>query len=348
MTFLWPAMLLTLVAVPVAAGLYLLLIRRRQALAAGFGSRQTIRKSTPGLRRHLPPALFLLSLAVILVALARPQAQVTLPRLEGTVILLFDVSASMGAKDVEPSRMEAAKTTAREFVLSQPETVRIGIVSFSGSGFAVQAPTNDANLLLAAINRLEPGSGTSLGQGLLVALHTLAVDARLLAPEQTLAPASPAGQDPAQQDKSQGPPDAELLEQLPEGPYPSSVIVILSDGENNQSLDPLIAAQAAAERQVRIDALGFGTPAGTTLELDGFMVHTALDEAMLRQIAETAGGAYYAPQDQADPQVVYADLTPELVVKSESMEITSLFAGAGLLVLLLGSLFSLLWFNRLV
>jgi Ca-activated chloride channel family protein len=346
MTFLWPAMLLTLLAVPVAGGLYLLLNRRRRALAASFGTGPVARK--PGLRLHLPPLLFLLSLAVILVALARPQAQVTLPRLEGTVILLFDVSASMGAKDVEPSRMEAAKAAAREFVLSQPETVRIGIVSFSGSGFAVQSPTNDANLLLAAINRLEPGSGTSLGQGILVALHTLAVDAGLLAPEQATAPAPPAGQDPAQQGESQGPPDAELLTQLPEGPYPSSAIVILSDGENNQSLDPLVAAQAAAERQVRIDALGFGTPAGISLELDGFIVHTALDEATLQQIAEAAGGAYFTPQSQADPQAVYADMAPELVVKSETMEVTSLFAGAGLLVLLLGSLFSLLWFNRLV
>ncbi len=348
MTFLWPAMLLTLLAVPVAGGLYLLLNRRRRALAASFGSGQAARKPGPGPRRHLPPVLFLLSLVIILVALARPQAQVTLPRLEGTVILLFDVSASMGAEDVEPSRMEAAKAAAREFVLSQPETVRIGIVSFSGSGFAVQAPTNDANLLLAAINRLQPGSGTSLGQGILVALHTLAVDAGLMTPEQAAAQEPSAEQDPALQNEGQGPPDAELLAQLPAGPYPSSVIVILSDGENNQSLDPLAAAQAAAERQVRIDALGFGTPAGVTLELDDFIVHTALDEAALQQITQTAGGAYYAAQNQADPQAVYANLAPQLVVKAEMMEVTSLFAGAGLLILLLGSLFSLLWFNRLV
>ena len=116
---------------------------------------------------------------IILVALARPQAEVKLPRVEGTVILVFDVSASMGAKDVEPSRMEAAKVAAREFVLSQPETIKIGIVSFSGSGFTVQTPTNDPNLLLAAINRLKPTSGTSLGQGILAALHTIAVDAGL-------------------------------------------------------------------------------------------------------------------------------------------------------------------------
>ncbi len=116
---------------------------------------------------------------IILVALARPQAQISLPRVEGTVMLVFDVSASMGATDVEPTRLEAAKTAAREFVLSQPETVQIGIVSFSGSGFTVQAPTNDANTLLNTIDRLEPTSGTSLGQGILSALHTIAVDAGL-------------------------------------------------------------------------------------------------------------------------------------------------------------------------
>jgi len=124
------------------------------------------------------------------------------------------------------------------------------------------------------------------------------------------------------------------------------VIVLLSDGENNQSIDPLEAAQAAAEHEVRIDALGFGTTAGTTLEVDGFTVHTALDESTLQQITQAAGGTYYPAQSEQDPKQVYAHLTPELVVKPEAMEITSVLAGASVLILLVGSLFSMLWFNR--
>jgi Ca-activated chloride channel family protein len=343
-------MLFTLLGIPVIVAVYLLLQRRQRALAASFyslGGGQPAGKQTPGLRRHVPPLAFLLSLAIMLVALARPQAQISLPRVEGTVMLVFDVSASMDASDAEPTRLEAAKMAAREFVLSQPTTVQIGIVSFSGSGFTVQAPTNDAAALLSTIGRLEPVGGTSLGQGILTALHAIAVDAGLTTDASTTAGDTATAQ-PAEQDaQPSGPPQEDVLAQLPEGAYPSSVIVLLSDGENTQPIDPLEAAQAAAEHKVRIDALGFGTTAGTTLEVDGFTVHTALDESTLQQIAQEAGGTYYPAQGEQDPSQVYASLTPELVVKPEAMEITSLFAGGSILILLLGSLFSMLWFNRL-
>jgi len=172
-------MLLFLLIIPVIVGMYLWLDRRRRSATARFGPMQPASNQGPALRRHIPAGLFLLGLVIILIALARPHAEVKLPRVEGTVILVFDVSASMGAQDVEPSRMESSKTTAREFINSQPETVKIGIVSFSGSGFAVQTPTSDKNILLAAIDRLEPNKGTSLGQGILAALNTIAVDAGL-------------------------------------------------------------------------------------------------------------------------------------------------------------------------
>jgi Ca-activated chloride channel family protein len=340
-------MLLVLLAVPVVIGLYLSINRKRSLRAANFFSAQPSRSQAPVSRRHIPAALFLTSLVIILVSLARPQAEVKLPRVEGTVMLVFDVSASMKAEDVEPSRIEAAKAAAREFVLSQPETVKIGIVSFSSSGFTVQSPTNDPNLLLAAINRLQPTSGTSLGQGILAALHTIAVDAGLAeeaqpTPEEPSTAGNPS-QDPQQQMRAED----RLLEQLPDGPYPPSVIVLITDGENNQSVDPLRAATAAAEREVRIDALGFGTTAGADIEVDGFIVHTVLDETTLQLITQAAGGTYYAAQDEQDPQAVYANLVPQLVVKPELMEMTALFAGAGILLLLLGGVFSMLWLNRL-
>lgn len=342
-------MLLGLVVVPIVVVLYGIIQRRRIMRAVDFGysgNTQAAKGREPSLRRHLPPVLFTISLIILLIALARPQATVNLPRVEGTVILVFDVSGSMAAQDVEPNRMEAAKAAALAFVLSQPATVQIGIVSFSGSGFAVQTPTNDAQRLQAAIARLEPQAGTSLGQGILVALHTIAVDAGL----ELSAQATPEGDalDPSGEQLSR--PDGQgnnLLAQLPAGPYPASGIVLFSDGENTQSIDPLEAAQAAAEHGVRIDALGFGSTAGVTLELDGFSVHTALDEAALQQIAQQTGGTYTHLQSETDPQAIYTNLSPQLVVKPEAMEITSIFAGAGILISVLGAFFSLMWFNRL-
>jgi Ca-activated chloride channel family protein len=356
MTFLWPSMLFLLLLAPLLTLLYLRLQRRRPSARAAFSLPAATpaasgpvpgARRTPGFRRHVPALLFLLSLVVLLVALARPHAQLRLPRIEGTVVLVFDVSASMSAADVEPSRLEAAKAAAREFVLSQPPTVKIAIVSFAGSGFTVQTPTNDTNSLLATIDRLKPGSGTSLGQGILTALNTIAVDAGLTSGVEAETPTpmpTPAGG----QGGPGGPPLDALLAQLPAGPYPASTIVILSDGENTESVDPLEAAVAAAERDVRIDTLGFGATAGTVIEVDGFSVHTALDEGSLASIADAARGTYHPTAGQEDLKEVYASLTPELVVKPEAMEVTSVFAGAGIALLLLGSLLSILWFNRLL
>lgn len=351
MTFIWPSMLLTLILIPLTVFIYVRIQRRQQALRAGFarfGSPQAARRS-PGMRRHIPPALFILALAVLLFALARPQAAVNLPRVEGTVILVFDVSGSMAAQDAEPTRMEAAKAVAREFVQAQPETVNIGVVSFSGSGFAVQRPTNDAGAILTSIDRLEPQSGTSLGQGILVGLNTIAVDAGMQSAEDPDAaqPEAPPEGGQAETQETNLFSDERLLEQLPEGPYPSSVIVIFSDGENNMSLDPLGAAQAAAEREVTIHTIGVGTAAGTTLELEGFSVHTALDEAALQAIAQVGGGQYHHAQSEQDPRSVFQNITPQLVIKPETIEITSVLAGASMLILMMGGVFSLFWFGRL-
>jgi Ca-activated chloride channel family protein len=354
MTFIWPSMLLSLVLVPLIILFYLRIQRRQRLLRAGFarfGSPQAARRS-PGLRRHVPPALFITALSILLIALARPQAAVSLPRVEGTIILVFDVSGSMAAEDADPTRMEAAKALARDFVQDQPETVQIGIVSFSSSGFAVQTPTNDTEEILTTIDRLEPQAGTSLGQGILVALNTIAIDAGKESAESAALEGAAAPQEgnPQEGAEEQGPipVDADLLAHLPEGPFPSSMIVILSDGENNMSLDPLEAAQAAADREVRVDTIGFGSTAGITLDLNGFSVHTALNEPTLQQIAQVAGGQYHHAQNEQDPQEIYKNITPQLVIKPETIEITSILAGASMLVLMLGGVVSLFWFGRLV
>lgn len=335
MSFIWPYMLFFLLLVPLFVGLYLLMQQRRQRLAARYSSLGLVQGAQgrgPGIRRHVPPLLFLAGLTVLVLALARPQTVVSLPRIEGTVILAFDVSGSMAADDLHPNRMEAAKAAARDFVLRQPSTVQIGVVAFSDGGLAVQAPTNDQDTILSAIDRLAPQLGTSLGHGILVSLHTIARDA---------------GQDAPEQVSDQTPQLLSPAEIGLEGSYPAAIIVLISDGENNVPPDPLEAAQIAASLDVRIYTVGVGSPGGTILHLDGFSVHTLLDEATLQRIAQISGGAYFHAGDEEDLQQIYRGLTPQLVVKPEKMEVTSIFAGISLLLLLVSGAFSLFWFSRL-
>lgn len=334
MSFIWPAMLIWLLLIPPFVVLYLRMQQRRRRLAASYGSLGLVQGAAGrqiGLRRHIPPALFLAGLTILMLALARPQTVVSLPRVEGTILLAFDVSGSMAADDMQPTRMEAAKAAARDFVERQPPSVQIGVVAFSDSGFAVQTPTNDQEAILASINRLTPARGTSLANGILVSLNAIAADvgqAPLLYSDLTPAPtATPTS--------------------VPQGTYIPAVIVLLTDGENTVSPDPLAAAQTAAERGVRIYTVGVGTAAGTLLHIDGFTVHTQLDEAMLQQISQLTEGAYYNAENEQDLHTIYDNLDPQLVIKPEKMEVTSIFAGAGLLVLLIGGTFSFLWFSRL-
>jgi Ca-activated chloride channel family protein len=342
MTFIWPVMLLLLLFVPLFVAIYLRLQRRRLRIAASFGSTSSLPRPgrrTPaggrGLRRHFPAVFFLAGLTILILALARPQAVVNLPRVEGTVILAFDVSGSMAADDLQPTRMDAAKAAAREFVQRQPASVQVGVVAFSEGGLSVQAPTSEQEAILAAIDRLSPQRGTSLGQGILASLNTIFAS-------KNLEPGSP---DPDDRGASSAPTPTPTP--VPEGTYTSAVIVLLTDGENNAPPDPLAAAQAAADRGVRIHTIGIGSPAGTTLHVNGFTVHTQLNEAMLQQIALLTDGQYYNAATEAQLDSIYQNLTPELVVKPEYMEVTSLFAGASILILLIGGAFSLAWFSRL-
>ena len=326
MSFLWPVMLVLLLIVPLLVGLHARLQQRRRQLAArhgGFGAPQGAPR-----RRNAPLALSLAGLTILLTALARPQMALSLPRVEGTVVLAFDVSGSMAADDVQPNRMEAAKAAAREFVRRQPATVQFGLVAFSEGGFAVQAPTNDQAAIMAAIERVSPQRGTSLGQGILAALNVLVPGAGQptlpgLTPTPTPAPVAP-------------------------GSSRSLAIVLLSDGENTGPPDPFEAAQTAADRGVRIYPVGIGSAAGATLKLDGFTIHTQLDEAALQRIAEQTRGVYYSPQAQADVHTVYKDIDLQLVIEPDQMEVTALLAGVGLLILLIGCMWSLLWFGRVV
>lgn len=327
MSFIWPMMLLALPLLPLGVLLYIIWQRRRRRKVAAYGNfgfGPQAAAGGPGLRRHLPPALFLAGFACLLLAMARPEMVVHLPRVEGTVILAFDVSGSMAATDLAPTRMEAAKVAARQFVAQQPPNVLIGVVAFSDSGFAVQPPTQDRAVILSAIDRLTPQLGTSLANGIFASLNTLA----------------PA-EEPADRLYSNLTPTP-----APEGDYAPAAIVLLTDGENNELPDPLAAAQTAVEQGVRIHTIGLGSATGTTLKVNGFTVHTQLNEAMLQRISELTGGVYRNAVNEEDLAIIYENLDPQLVITPEKLEITSVLAGMSLLVLLMGGTFSLVWFNR--
>jgi len=332
MSFIWPTLLIALVFVPLLILLYLQIQRRRRQLAARYGSLGIVHDSTGkgmGFRRHIPAMIFLAGLTILLFSLARPQATISVPKIEGTVMLTFDVSGSMAADDFQPTRMEAAKVAAHQFVENQPAGVSIGVVVFSDGGISVQVPTDNREETFATIDRLVPRRGTSIGNGILVALNTIAVDAGdppILKTNDLSEPANPV--------------------EAPQGWYPSAVIVLLTDGENNEDPDPAMAADLAADLGVRIYTVGIGSPGGALLEVEGFTVHTSLNEPMLQYIAGTTGGMYYNAGNEEELRKIYDDLEPKLSIKPEEMEMTSIFAGFGMIVFLIGGMLSLLWFGH--
>lgn len=326
MSFLWPRMLFSLLSIPLLIGIYIYLQRRRQRIAYSFNAFAGLQDHTnPGKRRHVPPVLLLAGLTLLSLSLARPQMTVSLPKMEGTVILVFDVSGSMAAEDVKPNRMDAAKVSASEFVRLQPSSVNIGVVAFSESGLAIQVPTDDQDAILASINRLQPQTGTSLGFGILTALDTLVPDAEVA--EDTAGEIEP----------------TPVLENTSN----PAIIVLITDGENTAPPDPFEAAFVAAQQGVRIHAIGIGSQAGATITIDGFSVHTQLNETVLEQIVGLTGGNYYNAESGEDLKEIYENISPELVIKPELMEVTSLFAGASILLLFCGAWLMLLWFGRL-
>jgi Ca-activated chloride channel family protein len=327
MSFIWPLMLLGLLLAPLLVWSYLRLLQRRQQAAAAWSAMGLVQSSSGkalGRRRHLPPLFYLLGLSLLLLGLARPQMAVSLPRVEGTVILAFDVSNSMAAAELEPTRMEAAKEAARAFVANQPSTVRLGVVAFSNGGLVVQPPSNEQTEILATIDRLSPQGGTSLGQGIFTSLNAIAGE--------------PLAIDEA--DLEAG------LENLEIGHYPSSVILLLSDGENTSQPDPLEIAQVAAEAGVRIYPVGIGSTQGAILQLEGFSILSQLNENTLKEIAGLTNGAYYHAADEASLQEIYENIDLRLTVQGEQIEVTALVAGMSLFLLLIGGALSMLWTGR--
>jgi Ca-activated chloride channel family protein len=348
MSFIWPLMLLWLLAVPVAAAGYLRLSRarlRRMAQLAPLGLVETGSRRPLGRRRHLPFCLFLSAVALLVVGFSRPEVVIGLPRTEGTVILAFDVSNSMLADDLEPTRIEAAKEAARRFVDGQPSTIRIGVVAFSDGGLITQPPTSERDEVVAAIDRLSPQGGTSLSQGIFTSLNAIAggvvgADA-----------AGTGALDPLPEPSDLADLDLDLDLDLDDldldfGYHGSAVVVLLSDGEDTTGLDPLLMSDLAATAGVRVFPIGIGSPQGTLVELDGFTIATMLDESTLREIAASTSGSYFHAGDATELSTIYETIDLELTIRGEKTEITGLLAGAAVVLLLAGAGLSMAWFGR--
>ena len=332
MTFIWPIMLLSLLLVPLLIWYYRRQVRLRDrgtAVLGPLGLVQSGDGTAVGRRRHIPPILFLIGLTLLLFALSRPELPVSLPRIEGTVILAFDVSSSMLADDLAPSRIEAAKEAAREFVANQPSTIRVGVVAFSNGGLIVQPPTEVQADVLATIDRLSPQGGTSLGQGIFTSLNAIAGEAIVL-DENALEPANLA--------------DSVAALQIDE--FSSAVIVLLSDGENTEFPEPLEIAQIAAEAGVRIYTVGIGSPEGAMIEVDGFSIVTQLNEPALQEIASLTNGTYYFAENEEELRDIYRNIDLQLTIRGEQMEITAILAGISLMFMLVSGALSMLWFGR--
>ena len=326
MSFIWPWALLSLLALPACAWVYLRLQRRRGASAAllgAMGLAQGRSRETSGWWLHLPPIILLAAVAILAVASGRPQMTLPLPQLEGSVVLAMDVSSSMAADDVEPTRMEAAKLAARDLAERRPDSARIGVVAFGEGGLVVQPPTDDEDALLDTIDRLAPQSGTSLGGGMMTALNLVSPD-----------PGSSVGQpSPEPETKARG-------------AFAPAIIVLLTDGENTDPPDPLEVAQLAAERGIRVHTVGVGTQAGATIEVDGFNLFSRLNEPALREISLQTEGDYFRLDDADGISSVYDALETGFVVEPREVEVTSALAGIGALVLLASGTLSLFRFGR--
>jgi Ca-activated chloride channel family protein len=343
-------MLWLFLAVPALIGIYALLQWRKKKGALRYASLSLVREAMgPGqrFRRHVPPLLFLLAMVVSIFAIARPSAVVTLPSDRRTIILAIDVSLSMRAGDVKPSRIAAAQAAAKAFIEEQPPDVRIGIVAFAGTASVVQQPTENRDDLMAAIDRLQLQYHTAIGSGLLVSLATLfleeSAELEAMISEAESWTQGPRGVPIDRPRKAQKRP----FRAVAPGSYASAAIILLSDGRATTGPDPRTAAKAAADRGVRVFTVGFGTEEGAAAEFGRWAIYIRLDEETLQAIAEITGGEYFYAGTAEDLKKVYEGLNAQYVLEKKETEITALAAAAAAVLAIAAGALSLRWASRI-
>lgn len=353
MTFLWPVFLWSLLLIPVLIALYVWAQRRRQKYALQFATLSLVRQAAgkgPGFRRHVPAVLMIAAVAVLGVALGRPMAFVPVLSNGGLIVLALDISGSMRARDVSPSRIEAAQAAARSFVDHEPEGARMAVVTFAATASLVQTPTDDKKSLDSAIDRIAVQRGTAIGSAIVMAMNTILEDQgeqplpfSFSGPQQAPGGGGLFGDNGFQAQPAPAPPLP--VEAGP--PLDADAVVLLSDGQSNVGPDPLDVVGLAAQRKVRIFTVGLGDPNGVILRAFNRMARVSLDEATLKAIAEKTKGDYFRAGNNTDLKTIYENLSSTLKVKQEKVEITALLAALAVLFLLVSGSLSLFWFNRL-
>lgn len=347
MTFLWPQFLWLLLALPLLVAVYVWLLRRKKKLALRYASLSIVKEALGpgrGLRRHVPPVLFLLALAAMLLAAARPYAVVTLPMTQETIMLAMDVSGSMRATDVQPNRLVAAQNAAKAFLAQLPRQVRVGIVAFAGSAQVVQVPTVNREDLVSAIDRFQLQRGTAIGNGIVMSLATIFPDAGIDLNAMGSDRDRPRGIaiDQAPKESSR-----EFVPVAP-GSYGSAAIILLTDGQRTTGVDSLEAARLAADRGVRVYTVGIGTVDGETIGFEGWSMRVRLDEETLKRIATTTQAEYFYAGSAESLKKVYEKLSARLTVEKKETEISALLALAAAVLAVTSAGLSLLWFNRIL
>ena len=346
MQFLWPQFLWLLLALPLLVGLYVLLLRRKKKMAVRYASLAIVKEAMgvrQQMRRHIPPALFLLSMAMLLVAASRPVAVVTLPSNQQTIILAMDVSGSMRATDVQPNRLVAAQNAAKSFIAELPRHVKVGIVAFAGSAQVAQLPTVNREDLVTAIDRFQLQRATATGNAIVISLATLFPDAGIDLESMQSGRERQRGFSIDNEKK----PKKDFTPVAP-GSYPSAAIIMLTDGQRTTGVDPLDAAKMAADRGVRVYTVGIGTVDGETIGFEGWSMRVRLDEETLKAIANKTSAEYFYAGTAQDLKKVYETLSSKLTVEKKETEISALFALAAAALALLSAGLSLVWFNRIL
>ena len=345
MQFLWPQNLWWMLLLPLLPLLYLWLLRRRGKPAIVMSSLRVARAAAgPTWRRHVPPALVLLALALLLLALARPTAPVALPWAKTTVMLAMDISRSMRVNDVEPTRMVAAQEAAKAFLNEVPRHIDVGLVTFAGTAQVAQQATIDRPSLVGAIDAIQMQYGTAIGNAIVVSLAELFPDHGIDLAEMTYGSRRQGRSLDERAAKSAVAP--KQITPVAPGSYDAAAIILLSDGRRTTGIDTQQAAKMAADRGVKIHVIGLGTPDGHLAMGEGMAIYLKLDEPALREVAQVTGGEYHHAATAEALRSVYQDLGSRVQTRKRDTELTALLSGAAALVLVLGAGLSLLWFGR--
>jgi Ca-activated chloride channel homolog len=356
MDLLWPGFLLLLGLIPLMIAVYIWMLHRRQRFAVRYSSLSLLREAIPHQswwRRHLPFALFLLALTSLVAALTRPVSIVSVPADKSTIIIAIDISGSMRSRDIYPTRLAAAEAAALSFVQHQKPGTQLGLVAFYSYSEFIQPPTNDQEALQAAIESLILGRRTAIGSGILKALDAIAQADPSVAP--SIPDTGGAGIQPTP---------------VPHGAYAPDIIVLLTDGVSNTGPEPLVAAQQAADRGVRVYTIGFGTQNGSIpfggqqsqgqdpfgngggngfggggggQNFFGGGFRTGIDEPTLKQIAAMTGGRYYTASSAEELQSVFQNLPISLITKHQTTEISVFFTALAALLVAAAVMLSRIW-----